>query len=420
MPQCRNWPLLLVVALIFTLGASRGAGGQAIAPRVIDPVSFRGLGTLAFVSDATLYVLDGRHGNLQRVAHSGPVWRLKWSPDGRWLAYKQYVGSPGAEPPTTFTDVWVVRADGADAHRALAWPVESFAWAPVGPPRLALSVVRQGRVNGLWLTTPDGPPYKLVSVDETRAFAWSPDGQFLAYAALVPSLPDRGDAMYTIPRGGGRPVRQFVEEHGDVVMGDWWPDGKGILFWSDPIHSTSIASHGLPLRSLRLADRHVDTLISSSPLDPSSLTWSPDGHSLIVVKSHSSRVGYDHALELCDARTATCRPVPQQAGTVALAPAWSRDGQSIAFISAPEARSFATAQDVEAWKRTTRLVVKPIVGTGRRGLVIPAPQLSRPLWSRDGRHILYVSDDGVWMLDIDTRTVHQVIAGPINSIAWHQ
>lgn len=422
------WPIALAAwlgrwttAAIFVLLAVlvMQEPGQAV-PGVIDRAAFRGLGALAFMSGEALYVLNGRDGSLRRLVRPGPVTGLEWSPNGQWLAYKRYRDSIGKEPATRSTAVWVVRADGTNAHRALSRSVESFGWTPVGPPRLALNVVGQDNANGLWVTAPAGPPHKILSADDVRSFAWRADGRFLAYVASMPSLPDRGDALFIVPADGGRSVREFVEEHGDLAVADWWADGKGILFWSDSIHSASVASYGLPLQSLRLADKHLDTLVESAHVGRLSLTWSPDRHLVLVEAGHSSRANYDRRLELCDVARRVCGTVAQPAGTVSFRPAWSPDGQKIAFVSARADGPFATPQDVEAWAQTTNLVIERIKGADRPDLVIPLPNVSSPLWSRDGRHILYVTHGGAWLLDVYTKAVHQVIIGSIDDIAWYR
>ncbi len=415
MSSAGRLPLFLTTpVLVFLLAASAQVSGQTAVPRVVDLTAFRGQGTLAFTTDGRLYILDAQRGALRAVPQSRRVSDPKWSPDGRWLAFRSRT-----DPQDVLGDAWIVQSDGSAGHQALARSVFSFAWAPVGN-TLALS--REGP-NGLWVITPGGAPREVVATDSPiGSFAWAPDGDRFAYSVTLPSdrLPDRDDGLYVVPSHGGHPVLKFVAKHDAIWLADWWPDGKGVLFWRDPSHALSVAYNGLPLLSLRLDGGRLETLVSFSPL---SFAWSSDKHSLVVVKGYGRNYGHDRSLVLCDVRTGTCRPIPQQAGTVSFAPAWSPDGREIAFASAVDVGGDAlpTLQAGEAWARTTNIVVKRMVGAGRSHLAVPAPRLRQgPLWSRDGKHILYGDNSGVWLFDTATHAVRQIVAGAVDALAWHR
>src|SRR5216684_5836121 len=104
---------------VLMLGAATAASpaGGDTAPTV-NARAFAGHGDLAFVSNGTLYVLDGATGALRRVAdlpldEGGP----QFSPNGQWLLY------PGATA-TSF----LARSDGTGARKLPG----SANWLPDG------------------------------------------------------------------------------------------------------------------------------------------------------------------------------------------------------------------------------------------------------------------------------------------------
>ena len=57
------------------------------------PEAFRGLGELAYVSNGKLWVLDGTGAPPREVADGVAPSRVRWSPDGQWIAYQNSYNS---------------------------------------------------------------------------------------------------------------------------------------------------------------------------------------------------------------------------------------------------------------------------------------------------------------------------------------
>jgi hypothetical protein len=162
-----------------------------------------------------------------------------WSPDGSQLAFttQRTVGSE-ADPGR---DIWVVNADGTDAHAVTACgPPDCSsnfapAWSPVADEIAMWSMVRCGDAWGPSLRLLDlstGDIRDVVSCEGSNGsrIAWSPDGRLLAFEL------DTGDGtgnVFTIPSTGGSSAQVTSCDRTEcrwAYYPSWSPDGRWILF----------------------------------------------------------------------------------------------------------------------------------------------------------------------------------------------
>ncbi len=347
--------------------------------------AFKGQGSLAFISNARLYMLDGQAGVVRAVGDAVETLGA-WSPSGHWLLFRR-----GQQP-------WLVAADGSAAHPL---PIRGAAgWSP------ASDVLALIGTDGLWLIPTSGSSRRLVSAT-VGSFAWSLDGKMLAYTV---SRPGAIDSVFTveIESGLAQEVRLDLgrtriynnsTNNGITTIG-WWADGQGLLIQRDPDHSASLAADGLPLESVPLQGGMVQTLAGLAP--GSRVTQSRDGR-LLVTQGLGRVVWENKKVAVCDVRTGECHDFQQPTGKVSLEPAWSTDNSRVAFVRADGGSSIPGfgPEAVTTWNRTRSLWVSDADGSHAREIRAAGTGVFGPMWSRDNRHILFMRDYSIWLLDLD-------------------
>ena len=235
----------------------------------------------------------------------------------------------------------------------------------------------------LWLTSPEG---KLMRVSNDAAMdwspAWAPDGRTLYFCS------DRGGSMniwrLTIDPGNGRVVENpmSITAPTRFVNGiDIARNGAVLIFealeerWSvmradfDPEQGTTTSA---PFPVLR----------SAPPLG-ASINISPDGE-WVAFTSH----GQQEDLFLIGIKGAGYRRVTEKVSPILRGPAWSPDGQRIAFYCNREPKN-----QLELWS------IRPD-GSGLHQLTKLGSTLWYPIWSPDGRALVAPDGRDVWVIDL--------------------
>jgi len=179
----------------------------------------------------------------------------RWSPDGRYLAFLSDRGEPAGDEKEAKNQVYLMRTDGGEAEQLtnLKGGVEDLRWSPDGKmiaftARDAETEAEQkkhkegydenfvdhaNKLARLWvLTLADRKTEQVTKQDlHVSGFDWSPDGAELA--VRVSSTPRNDDAYWhvrlvAVRRLTGEIVRTLSENIAGNVR--WSPDGQTIAF----------------------------------------------------------------------------------------------------------------------------------------------------------------------------------------------
>lgn len=206
--------------------------------------------------------------------------------------------------------------------------------------------------------------------------AWSPDGQQIAFSMQ--------GTLWVVPARGGDATQLTSEARYDSQPA-WSPDGSEIAFTRDTDHTIQIwvmKSDGSSAREL--------THQGAVNVDPH---WSADGKSILCT---SSAGGKGFGVWMASAENGTMQPVLQDEHQN-ITPSWSPDGKEIAFVSNRK----WDAKDIVG----TGGIWKLRLGEKDPSLLLPEETLwrARPAWSPDGQKIAYISfrsgNNQLWLLN---------------------
>jgi WD40-like Beta Propeller Repeat len=398
---------------------SAGVGGSVPAGR----------GELAVIANGHLFMAGGPTDKVRRIRVPGLPVAPAWSADHRWLAVLVRKPPPAGQPDlfqAEPTALWVVSAAGTGAQRLTprSWNITGFAWSPRAN-RLAAAVslpsAKPGGSGAVAMVTLHGGLRVLASGD-VSGVAWSPDGsQIAAGVSVFTGRPSWQSRLELLNPPGGPPQAVRVSKGNVLQLAGWWPDGSGLLFWTDPQGSDSIAADGLPLDTVSLASGQPRDLAGTMLVHSSWLAFAPGGHTVAVVAGGYREIWSEHKqITICRPGGA-CTAVAQGSGVVSLDPSWSPDGRQLAFARASAAGPFGphghadfSPYWIRRWQATSRLWVASADGSGARPLTAAGPGALDPVWGSDGS-LLFVRDDWLWLLPPGAPAPARV-AGPLGAL----
>jgi dipeptidyl aminopeptidase/acylaminoacyl peptidase len=300
------------------------------------------------------------------------------SPDGKWVAYT--VGTVDTEKDKRDSDIWMASWDGKDQVRLTFSPdsESSPRWSPDG--RYLAFLTSRGteeeKKKGaqVWLLDRrGGEAQPLTDIKGGIAdYAWSPDGKRLALIVSPADPDDEPEKLEGWKRKTQPPI--VIDRY------HFKQDRDGYL--------KRLYAH---LWLFDVASKKADALTSGS-YDDESPAWSPDGTRIAFVSNRSmpdpDRTE-DTNIYVIDAKPgADARQLTTFTGPDSGRPAWSSDGQWIAYLQGDEPRFSAYNQE--------KLAIVPAGGGAPRVLTTSLDRpVSGPLvWSSDGRTLTFlVADD---------------------------
>jgi Tol biopolymer transport system component len=228
-------------------------------------------------------------------------------------------------------DIWVMNADGTNAHGLAIGPERDSepAWSPDGtqialvrsPPIPPSHVISGGgeaifvvNANGTGLRRLTQPPHDAVD-DEP---AWSPDG-----SAIVFRSNRGGNFNIWLMDADGMDLRRITDGSYDAEP-TWSPDGSQIAFVR---YSGDVVTGSLDVWVVNSDGTGQPRRLTSSDVDGVGLKWSPDGSRLLFTNCE-----YGHG---CDVWVMNSDGSDQHAVThfevIGAEAVWSPDGEWIAF-----------------------------------------------------------------------------------------
>lgn len=411
--------------------AALEAENAHLATQVAELETQSNLGKLAYVQGGDVWVKELPKGEPQRLTDDGRNTTPRWSPSGEWLTFCKE------------NDVWVMRADGTGARRIPTASLRDYAWSPVAD-RLAyidsqsnLHIIEE---NGL----AQGEGHVLLRHDVEEQgptltdLAWSPDGRRLAYVLQIGqpgALPDHVGIGYVDLESGPRELYALPSPPQDgLILAGWTPDGQSILFWRELLFSASGAADGLPLLHLPLDGGEPVEIVDFTLLHPDFWSGSPTGQQMALTVGSGRETWTNKRILLVDLETAGWEYLTDETVS-AFSPAFSPDGQHIAYVAGPDVGHVWGGDAAKAGAAQRRICVMNADGSDQRPLTDdPAYRDERPLWSADGTHVLFarMDEDGrasLWLMDAASRAPEQVVGeltpapkwfGNYGYIAWDQ
>jgi Tol biopolymer transport system component len=304
---------------------------------------------------------------------------VRFSPDGRWLAYSRLVDD-GTAPAGLF----VVPARGGPVRAPLGAGVEAWAWAPKGDRLYGVTS------DGSLVSSSPAGQRRIVAAGFGRvtatgfglSFGLSPDGE---RAVVDRSCSPRSVGQLDLIdlRTGARTV--IARPGKPVVFAGFSPDGRWLLFWPDQQCSGSLAADGMPLEAVPATGGKSITAVKHMLLYPDFLSWC--GRRLVAAAGPSRETQLGSKLVATGPPSWRQRTIEPASKLSWVSPACAPSGRLMAAAAGSNIENAGFGVEHRSiW------LLAPSGAIVRRLTRPPARDLSdeAPRFSRDGRWILFV------------------------------
>ncbi len=293
------------------------------------------------------------------------------SPDGSFVVYTR--NFMDIMEDRRRSNLWRIDIDGQNA-RPLTTGAVNDRGARIAPDNERVAYLssdgRGVQIFVRWMSS--GETLQVTRLDRApRNLAWSPDGQWLAFALLAPSKPPTMGSLPAKPKGAN-----WAQPAEVVQRAIYRADGAGRLPHGYT-HLFVVSAQGGAPRQLTSGDYHHGGSIAWSP-DSSRLYFSGNRNEDAELNPNNSEI-YRVGLDGGDVVAVTDRDGPDN--SVAVSP----DGTMLAWTGYDDqVRSY----------QVTRLYTMNSDGSGRRELLPDLDRdVSRPRWSADGEGLYFAYED---------------------------
>ncbi len=200
---------------------------------------------------------------------------------------------------------------------------------------------------------------------EDRSPAWSPDGRLIAFTRLFAG---GGASIYLVPSLGG-PERKLIDRKGNLLLAANDPLYR--VSWSpapdaDTLVYSEVEAAGGPARIVRLSMKTLEKKVLTHPPEDSrgdfAAEFSPDGRQIAFLRE-GSRIGMKIDVWVQDIEGGVARRVTGLAAAAATRPIWTSDGRAIVY-SAWQTGSLPQVWRVEVETGRNHAVAGPGQGAG--------------------------------------------------------
>jgi dipeptidyl aminopeptidase/acylaminoacyl peptidase len=309
------------------------------------------------------------------------------SPDGRHLAYTVAMRD---EPGRPYGQLWMMDPTtqksirfGGDKDRG-----GEAVWSPDG--KWIAFFGRQGDKHGLMIARPDGSDVTVLAVPEGtnsplpgtgNEVTWSPDGKQIAYISSTPDdraaeasgdpmvitrylyKPDAGEGMTRFNDNqrlhifvvdvATKQTRQLTKGNTDEHSIDWSPDGKEILYLTNP-EPNQDEFFNYDVFALKVADNSVRRITATefNEYDP---LWSPDGKRILFRGTRRGLTDRETTMEdthvwVMNADGSERREIGAVIDNRQGSPHWTPDGNSVYFTVQERGSNYLVRLPVSAGK----------------------------------------------------------------------
>jgi dipeptidyl aminopeptidase/acylaminoacyl peptidase len=321
---------------------------------------------LSFLAIAPFGTAQGlSSSDLSRLRSAGGV---ALSPDGHHLAYTVTMRD---EPGRPYGQLWIMDLGtqksirlGGDKDRG-GGPL----WSPDG--KWLAFFGRLGEKHGLMIAKPDGSDVTvLANPEDTNSplpgtgneVSWSPDGKQIAYVGSTPGAeaaeasgdpmvitrylykPDAGEGMTRFNDNqrlhvflvdvATKQIRQLTKGNTDEHSIDWSPDGKEILYLTNP-EPNQDEFFNYDVFALKVADNSVRR-ITATEFNEYNPLWSPDGKRILYRGTRRGLTDRETTMEdthiwVMNADGSDRREIGAVIDARQGTPRWAADGNSVYF-----------------------------------------------------------------------------------------
>ena len=305
---------------------------------------------------------------------------ISWSYDGKWIAFNEY---PKTRDSLTNQGMFIVSSQGGkpkkifENYRDARIVNYQISLSPDGK-ELAFSTVEDNKQHIYTIPVEGGNPKQLTSM-EAREPVFSPDGKMIAF--VEDGFAGRGEGdmgLWIIPAKDGIPHK--VADAGKATNPVWSPDGSMIAFYDDTRGKQMFI---VQINRTGQATQKPLTIDAPEGTEGFSLLtgWTPENKigALIGTKLEMSLytlpvTGGQAALILHD--------------TYAIQPRWSKDGNQIIYVTAPE----------EGENKYFQMSLATVSANGGDGKSLPVMSNNIPVGQLGFQSGNRISLDGKWII----------------------